>query len=84
MDELWKKIERGQFSPLYLLYGAEDYFIQKTKQKLLDYALTPEEADFNYASYDLEEVPVETAIEDAETSPFMGERRLVIAHHPFF
>jgi DNA polymerase-3 subunit delta len=84
MDELWKKIERGQFSLLYLLYGAEDYFIQKTKQKLLDYALTPEEADFNYASYDLEEVPVETAIEDAETFPFMGERRLVIAHHPFF
>ncbi|GER66958.1 hypothetical protein BpJC7_09150 [Weizmannia acidilactici] len=84
MDELWKKIERGQFSPLYLLYGTEDYLIQETKNKLIGHALAPEEMDFNYASYDLEETPVETVVEDAETFPFMGERRIVIAHHPYF
>ncbi|WP_018661395.1 DNA polymerase III subunit delta [Heyndrickxia acidiproducens] len=84
MKELWKKIERQQFSPLYLLYGTEDYLIQETKQKLLAHALLPAELDFNYASYDLEETPVEAAIEDAETFPFMGERRLVMVHHPYF
>ena len=41
MIDLWKKIERQQFSPLYLLYGKEDYLIQETKQKLINKVLTP-------------------------------------------
>ncbi|MBE6185072.1 DNA polymerase III subunit delta [Heyndrickxia ginsengihumi] len=84
MIDLWKKIERQQFSPLYLLYGKEDYLIQETKQKLINKVLTPEEMDFNYASYDLEETPIEVAVEDAETFPFMGEKRLVFVHNPYF
>ncbi|MBS4173599.1 DNA polymerase III subunit delta [Bacillus sp. FJAT-49736] len=84
MIDIWKKIERKQFSPIYLLYGTESFLINETKQKLLKNMLTDEELDFNFASYDLEEVSVDIAIEDAETLPFMGERRLIFLHNPFF
>jgi DNA polymerase III subunit delta len=84
MIDIWKKIERKQFSPIYLLYGTESFLINETKQKLLKNVLTEEELDFNFASYDLEETPVEVAIEDAETLPFMGERRLIFLHNPIF
>lgn len=84
MINLWKKIEEKQFAPLYLLYGTEGFLINETKQKLMNNVLTEEEKDFNFATYDLEETPVETAIEEAETLPFMGERRLVILHNPIF
>ncbi|MGV3464010.1 MAG: DNA polymerase III subunit delta [Heyndrickxia sp.] len=84
MIDIWTRIERKQFSPIYLLYGIESFLINETKQKLLKNMLTDEELDFNFASYDLEEVPIDVAIEDAETLPFMGERRLIFLHNPFF
>ena len=75
MIDLWKKIEQKVFSPLYLLYGIESYLINETKQKLVNNMLTEEEMDFNLSTYDLEEVPIEVALEDAETFPFMGEKK---------
>ncbi|MFH5778314.1 DNA polymerase III subunit delta [Heyndrickxia oleronia] len=84
MIDLWKKIEQKVFSPLYLLYGIESYLINETKQKLVNNMLTEEEMDFNLSTYDLEEVPIEVALEDAETFPFMGEKRLVILQNAIF
>ncbi|MBE3570100.1 MAG: DNA polymerase III subunit delta [Bacillales bacterium] len=81
---VWEKIEKKKFSPLYLVYGPETFFMNELKQKLLQYALNEEDMDFNFSSYDLEETPVELAIEDAETLPFLGERRLVVLHNPVF
>ena len=80
----WKNIEQKQFSPLYLLYGTESFIINETKQKLVANVLTEEEMDFNFSVYDLEETPVEQAIEDAETFPFIGEKKLVILDNPSF
>ncbi|NRG44613.1 DNA polymerase III subunit delta [Bacillus sp. CRN 9] len=82
--DIWKQIRAKSFTPLYLLYGTEPYLINETKQLLINHALSPEEIDFNLSSYDLEETSIETALEDAETFPFMGERRLIFLHNPFF
>ncbi len=48
----------------------------KQNKESLSSAISEEEMDFNFSSYDLEETPIEAAIEDAETFPFMGERRV--------
>lgn len=80
----WKKIEQGKFSPLYLLYGTEGFLINETKQKLMANVLTEEDLDFNLSVYDLEETPIELAIEDAETIPFTGDYKLLFLHNPFF
>lgn len=82
--EVWKKIKKRQISPLYLLYGPESFLINETKQLLLSHVLEEEEKDFNFSSYDLEETSIETAIEDAETFPFMGKKRLIILNNPVF
>lgn len=82
--DIWKQLKKKQFSPIYLLYGEESYLINETKRMLIETALDGEESDFNLSTYDLEETPVEIALEDAETLPFMGERRLVFMNNPFF
>ena len=82
--ETWKKIEKSQFASIYLVYGNESFIINETKQRIVNSAISEEEMDFNFSSYDLEETPVEVAIEDAETFPFMGERRVVIIQNPVF
>jgi len=81
---LLKKINERDFSQLYLLYGNEHFLINEVKQKLMTNVLTAEETEFNLSTYDMEETPVELAIEDAETYPFMGEKKLVIVHNPIF
>ncbi|WP_285765405.1 DNA polymerase III subunit delta [Peribacillus sp. SI8-4] len=82
--DVWKSIKKGQFAPVYLLYGTEAYLINETKQLLIENALHEDELDFNFSQFDLEETPVETALEDVETLPFIGERRLVFMQNPFF
>lgn len=69
---------------MYLLYGTEAYLINETKQLLIENVLHEDEMDFNFSQFDLEETPVETALEDVETLPFIGERRLVFMQNPFF
>ena len=84
IEELWKKIKRKDFSFVYLLYGLESFLINETKYLLLQSLLNEEDEDFNLSTYDLEETPVELAIEDAETIPFFGDRKVIVLNNPFF
>ncbi|HEX6922234.1 MAG TPA: DNA polymerase III subunit delta [Bacillales bacterium] len=79
-----KSIEKKEFSPVYVLYGTEPFLIEEMKQAIVENALDKEAFEFNFAQYDMEETPIETAIEDAETLPFLGEYRVVILKNPFF
>lgn len=81
---LWKDIKRKRFSPTYLLYGTEAFLINETTQLLVNHVFDEGEVDFNLSSYDLEDTPIETVIEEAETLPFIGERKLILAHNPDF
>ncbi|RWZ60017.1 DNA polymerase III subunit delta [Halobacillus fulvus] len=69
---------------IYLLYGEESYLIQEHKNKIINQTLKKEDQEFNISQYDLEETPIEDAVTDAETFPFLGEKKIVIAHHPVF
>ncbi|WP_173916085.1 DNA polymerase III subunit delta [Halobacillus sp. Marseille-Q1614] len=69
---------------IFLLYGPEDYLIQEEKNKIIESVLPPEDREFNISQYDLEETPVEEAVTDAETFPFLGDKKMVIAYNPVF
>ncbi|SEH60107.1 DNA polymerase III, delta subunit [Halobacillus karajensis] len=71
-------------SQVYLLYGEESYLIQEYKNKIIQNTLKKEDQEFNVSQYDLEEIPIEDAVTDAETFPFLGEGKVVIANHPVF
>ncbi|WP_332237795.1 DNA polymerase III subunit delta [Sporolactobacillus sp. KGMB 08714] len=75
---------RKPLAPVYLLYGTQDYLLRLVKRNIIREALPAESRDFNFSSYDMLEVPVESALEDAETVPFMGEKRVVLIENPFF
>lgn len=82
--DIWRKIKQRDFAPIYLLYGTEAYLINETKQLLLNEVLNEEEKDFNFSVYDLAETPIDVALEDAETFPFFGERKVIFLHNPAF
>ncbi|WP_404458690.1 DNA polymerase III subunit delta [Sutcliffiella horikoshii] len=82
--EALKKIKAKHFAPIYLLLGTEAFLMKEIRDSIIEHALDEEEHDFNLSFYDMEEQPVDIAIEDAETLPFMGERRVVVLLNPFF
>ncbi|MEH7437491.1 DNA polymerase III subunit delta [Neobacillus drentensis] len=82
--DIWRRINKKEIAPIYLLYGTEAYLINETKQLLLNHILDEEEKDFNFSAYDLEETPIDVALEDAETFPFLGEKKVVFLHNPVF
>ncbi|WP_345239783.1 DNA polymerase III subunit delta [Pontibacillus salipaludis] len=79
-----KEIKKKQFDPVYLLYGTETYLIQDIQQALVKNAVPDEEQDVNLSVYDLEEVPIQEVMMDAETFPFLGERKLLLCKNPSF
>lgn len=83
INELKKQLHSGRIDKVYYVTGQETAFIQSV-QKLFKGLLTPEEADMNFASFDLTDVSLEDMIGEAISAPFFGERRLVFAEDPYF
>lgn len=82
--DFWGKINKQHLSSLYLLYGTESFLLNETYERIIRIVLSEEEREFNLSIYDCEETPVEAAIEDAETLPFFGEKRVVLIKNPYF
>jgi DNA polymerase-3 subunit delta len=72
-----KAIKHGDVSPVYLLYGLEKYQIKKFSSFLEDQLLQKEDRDFAIVNYDLADTPIQVVIEEAETLPFMVQRKLI-------
>lgn len=81
---LIQRIKKGNLSPVYLLAGQEDYLIEDTLHRIVNACLTAEEKEFNLSRYDMKEYPVEMAVEEAYTFPFMGGKRVVIVKDAYF
>ncbi|AMA72318.1 MULTISPECIES: DNA polymerase III subunit delta [Aneurinibacillus] len=79
-----REIKQGKVAPVYVLYGSEQYMMDELVRLIEERMLDDASRDFNYSVYDLREIPVQVALQDAETFPFMGEKRVVRASHALF
>ncbi|MEJ8547476.1 DNA polymerase III subunit delta [Brevibacillus borstelensis] len=79
-----REIKQKQFAPIYVLHGPESFlaeeFISLAKREMID----PAYADLNMSLYDCTETSLPYILQDAETLPFLGEHRLVIAKQAYF
>lgn len=79
---IWKEIRNGNLAPVYLLMGEEGYFIEETISRLRNHLSAVGELE--EMTFDLEEVPVEAVIEEADTFPFFSDRKLILAKNASF
>ncbi|MFD2369748.1 DNA polymerase III subunit delta [Brevibacillus sp. GCM10020057] len=79
-----REIRQKQYAPVYVLYGPESFlaeeFLTLAKREMID----PDFSDLNVSVYDCTETSLGDILQDAETLPFMGEHRLVIARQAYF
>ena len=69
---------------VYLLYGSETFIIDEELKKVTQSTLSEEDLEFNMIVLDMEETPIDEAISEAETMPFMGDKKIVICKKCFF
>ncbi len=76
-----KQIADGNHKPVYVCLGIERYLIDQFIQYIVNKFILEENKDFAVSQYDLREIPIQACIEDAETLPFMAEKKIVIGNH---
>lgn len=76
--EVITEIRKGNYAPVYLLIGEEDYYIDKITEALEATVVSEDEKDFNLAVYYGADVDVRQVISRAQQFPLMSERQLVL------
>ncbi|MFC4404158.1 DNA polymerase III subunit delta [Gracilibacillus xinjiangensis] len=82
--ETIEQIKKGTIAPIYYIYGTETYMIEEIKQSLYKYSMSEEDRDTNVSIFDLEEIAIQEVVNDANTYPFFGEKKLIIATNASF
>ncbi|MBA4542664.1 DNA polymerase III subunit delta [Thermoactinomyces sp. CICC 10521] len=85
MDRSWlKEWQEDNIAPVYLFYGEEGFLIEEAIEWMKK-RWSPEEVSFgNLMQIDLDETPVQMLVQEAETLPFFGDRRLIIGQNARF
>lgn len=84
LQQQLNKIKEKNILPLYLVQGNEQFLVEKVKKAFLESVLEEDEADLNFGQFNMTETSVEAALQEAESFPFFGDRRLVFIQEPYF
>lgn len=76
--EAIRNLDKGRFSPCYLLSGEEPFLVQALLRRFREKALEPASSDFNLDQFRGEAVHPEEVILIAQTFPLSSPRRLII------
>lgn len=76
--EIIQRIKQKKFSPVYLLMGEEDYYIDRIVDVLEKSVISEDEKDFNLGIYYGADSEVMQVMSRAQQYPVMADRQLVI------
>ena len=73
-----KEIKSGTLKNIYVLQGAEPYYIDRLQQLIIDTALTEDQRDFNLSLYYGNTANVREVISACQQYPAFSERKVVV------
>ena len=82
MKILSQHIKSGEFKPVYLIYGTEDYLRKQYRDKMRQ-AIVGDDT-MNYSYFEGKGISVKELIDLGETLPFFSERRLIVVENSGF
>lgn len=78
-----QQVRKNKIPPVILLYGLESYFIQNLQSEIIKNIIGNNDNE-SLSTYDLEEIPIEEVITEAETYPFFDSKKLILVNNPLF
>lgn len=79
-----KALAGGTPWPVYVCYGAETFLMREFVNFAVDKLVDPADRHMCLARFDCTEIPLDRVVDEAETPPFFGSRKVVIAEKAFF
>lgn len=76
-------IKKGQYAQVYVLYGTEDYLLQRMK-KALKSIVPMEEQELNISQYNAVDTSLESIVSDAMSFPFLSEKKVIFVDNCYF
>jgi DNA polymerase-3 subunit delta len=77
-------IDQGNALPIYVCFGSEKYLQQEFISHLIDKLLLPEQKAFAVSQFDLAETSLDIVLDDAQTLPFLVDKKVIIAKNALF
>lgn len=77
-EEIVKDIRNKKFSPVYLLMGEEDYYIDRISDYIVDNVLNENEKEFNLTVMYGLDTDIASIINNAKRYPMMSEHQVVM------
>lgn len=80
-QDVRKELKQGVVQPVYLFYGMEQLLMDELTEAIQAAALPGGVDDFNFMKFHYDETPIQLAVQEAETIPFMSERKMVVVQN---
>ncbi len=74
-------MDKGEFRPVYLVTGQEQYLCRQAISLLKSKALPSEALAFDFAEFIAGEIPIDEIFASANTFPMIGRRKVVLVNH---
>lgn len=84
MQKELEKIKNGQADLIYFVHGTEQYLLQLVKEAGLKHIVPVEDREMNVSVYHAQEQGIAMAIEDANSMPFLGDKKVVLIEQAQF
>ena len=78
MNVITSDIKRGNYKPVYLLYGEERFLRDSKVQELVDAAIDKDLLDFNFSAFHWPEADISTIGSAIMAPPMLSKRRVVV------
>lgn len=83
-QQVMQTTQAADFSPLYLVVGTEQYFINQLKNQWINQVLSAEDLEMNFIQLDLTEQTIDDLLFEATSYPFFGDKKLIFAENADF
>ncbi len=77
-ESIMKDVRAKKLKPVYLLMGAENYYIDKLAEAVIDATLPEEERDFNMHTFYGSDTDINSVLNAAQSFPMGAEHSLVV------
>lgn len=78
-----QEIKTKKLKTIYLVLGTEKYLQEQVRTAFLN-RFDVDKDDLNFAHFDLERDSLDLVIQEAQSTPFFGDQRLIFVERPFF
>ncbi|MFC5703699.1 DNA polymerase III subunit delta [Cohnella faecalis] len=77
-SQAFRELREGTVRPVYVCHGTESYLMNEFVERLTEKLVEPEHRDMAIIRFDTGEMPIDVVLDEAETMPFLVERKLIL------